>query len=88
MLMQKKAWMILTLFKGIPLISKRLILGGHELSINSHILISKGHGFHDSLEAIEHAQKLGLDIFTYLTTLLTPYNCWIYHVLNHSRLHS
>jgi hypothetical protein len=31
---------------------------------NSHILISNGHGSHDSLEAIEYAQKLGLDMLT------------------------
>ncbi len=63
MLRQKKAWTTSTSFKGILLISKRLAQGG-TVQCNCHLLILNGDGFHVSLEAIEHAQKFGLDMFT------------------------
>jgi hypothetical protein len=63
MAMQKKAWIIAFLFKEFLSFFKRSILGGVSFT-NRHLLIMDGHGNHVTLEAIEHAKNIGLDMIT------------------------
>jgi uncharacterized membrane protein YbaN (DUF454 family) len=83
MVMQKKAWMISTLFKDY-FFCKKLVPMGISQS-NCHLLIVDGHGSHVSLEAIKHAQEFGLICLHCLTTPFLLYNHWMYHVSSHSR---
>jgi len=63
MAMQKKAWMIAFLFKEFLFLFKRSILNGVSLT-NRHLLIINGHGNHVTLEAIERAKDIGLNMIT------------------------
>jgi hypothetical protein len=63
MAMQSKAWMTAFLFKEFLSFFKRCIPSGISIT-NKHMLILDGHGFHDTLEAIEQAQEFGLDMIT------------------------
>jgi len=66
MAMQSKAWMITFLFKEFLSSFKRSIPSG--ISITNRLLfILDGHGSHVTFEAIEQAQKFGLDMITLLS---------------------
>jgi len=63
MVMQSKAWMTTFLFKEFLSFFKRFISSRISIT-NRHPFILDGHGSHVTLEAIEQAQKFGLDMIT------------------------
>jgi hypothetical protein len=60
---KKKALMITFLFKEFLFLFKRSFPSGVSLT-NRHLLILNGHGNHVTLEAIEHAKDIELDMIT------------------------
>jgi len=73
---QLKAWMTTFLFKKNLSFFKSFI--PNEISItNRHLLILDGHGSHVTFEAIEQAQKFGLDMIilpSHTSNALQPLN--------------
>jgi hypothetical protein len=63
MAMQKKTWMITFFFTKFLFLFKRSIPSGVSVT-NRHLLILNGHGSHVTLETIESAKDIGLDMIT------------------------
>jgi hypothetical protein len=61
--MQKKAWMIILLFKEFLSLFKKFITSGLFL-INRHLLILDGNDNYVTLKAIKYTQEFGLNMIT------------------------
>lgn len=64
--MEKKAWMTSTLFKGIPLISKRLVPRGHDFTIKLSSFNLKWEWFSCPIGAYRTCPKIWLG-YVYIT---------------------
>jgi hypothetical protein len=63
MVMQKKTWITILLFKEFLSFFNKSILGGVSFK-NQHLLFLDGYGSHVTLEVIEQVKDFGLDMIT------------------------